>query len=90
MSQKYRFEQPGNDRDARAALAAFLGDCAEAYQDSCRQLAVELDVSEACACDIQYLRQQNCWTEELEDEFIAQYRMGHEPDVRKFGKKLFA
>lgn len=90
MSQKYGFGIAGNDRDARAALSAFLGDCAEAAQESQRQLAIDLDVSEACAGDIQYLRQQNCWTEELEEEFIEQFRMGHSPDVRRFGKSVFA
>lgn len=93
MSQMYCIEMSGdtlNDPKAKAALATFLSDCAEANAVAGQELARELGVSEACACDIQYLRTRSRWTEELEDELIELHRNGEAPNIFEFGTKSHA
>lgn len=49
------------------------------------QLAVELNVPEACAMDIYYLRNRSRWTPELEAELIRLHKEGNVPNMNEFG-----
>lgn len=49
------------------------------------ELARELDVSEACAQDVWYLRTRSRHTQELEEELIQLHRDGNPPNIMEFG-----
>jgi hypothetical protein len=48
-------------------------------------LGSELNISEACAADVYYLRTRSRWTQALEEELIALHRAGTPPNVFEFG-----
>lgn len=48
-------------------------------------LAAELNVSIACAADVEYLRTRNRHTPELEQELIELHRKGTPPNIFSFG-----
>lgn len=48
-------------------------------------LAAELNVSFACATDVEYLRTRNRHTPELEQELIELHRKGTPPNIFSFG-----
>lgn len=48
-------------------------------------LAAELNVSIACAADVEYLRTRNRHTPELEQELIELHKKGTPPNIFSFG-----
>lgn len=48
-------------------------------------LAESLNITEACAADVIYLRTRNRWTPELEKELIRLHKEGNPPNVMDFG-----
>lgn len=56
------------------------------YYDGLEKLQEEHNVSTRVANDVLYLRTQEAWSQEREDEFIAQARTGEIPDVTKVGQ----
>ena len=52
-----------------------------------QKLAVELNVPEACAMDVYYLRTRSRWMPELEAELIQLHQQGTPPNMCEFGCK---
>lgn len=49
------------------------------------KLSEELQVSEACAWDVWYLRSRSRWTQNLENELIQLHKDGNPPNMCDFG-----
>jgi len=50
-----------------------------------QDLAGELQISEACAFDVWYLRTRSRWTQSLENELIQLHKDGNPPNICDFG-----
>lgn len=50
-----------------------------------KRLALEANISPACADDVLYLRSRNRWTQALEDRLIALHKAGTPPIITEFG-----
>lgn len=72
---------PGDFR----ALTELLNVHQESMVKSQQTLAQELDVSDACASDILYLRTRSRHTQALEEELIRLHRAGTPPNMCDFG-----
>ena len=56
-----------------------------AWKDEVTDLVLELNVTEACASDVIYLRTRNRWSQDLEKELIALHKAGTPPMITGFG-----
>ena len=57
----------------------------DAWVEESKKLASSLGVSDACACDIMYLRSRSRHTQELEDKLIELHKNGTPPNMMEFG-----
>lgn len=78
-------EIPVNDPQAMEQFQQSM----DAYHDELNRyicdLARTLNVPEACAMDVWYLRTRSRWTPELEDRLIQLHLKGEPPNVCDFG-----
>lgn len=82
--QTFCIEIPVNDTEKMIEFQDVMDSVQNATVDYIRQLAKELDVTEACATDIYYLRTRSRHTEELEQKLIQMYRDGNPPSIFEF------
>lgn len=55
------------------------------YDDGSEELSKQLGVSKKCASDVLYLRGRNRWSQELEDQLIADHRAGKTIRIMEYG-----
>ena len=63
----------------------FFGDLQDVTNGYCLKLAEELNVSDACARDVFYLRSRSRWSQKLENKLISLHRSGNPPNIFEFG-----
>jgi hypothetical protein len=63
------------------ALNTFMSEVQDATVVYIQQLAKDLDVSDACAADVYYLRTRSRHTPELELELIRLHKEGNPPNI---------
>lgn len=65
-------------------LQDFLNDVQDETVSYIQELAKELNVSDACAMDVWYLRGRSRHTQELEQELIRLHKAGTTPNIMEF------
>lgn len=63
----------------------FLDKVAEETINYISELAQKLNITEACAEDVWYLRTRSRWSQELEDKLIELHKAGTPPNIMGFG-----
>lgn len=73
------------NEEQKAAMQEIMDAQADGYRDSVKGLSKELNISEACASDVWYLRTRNRWSQELENQLIELHQAGNPPNIMDFG-----
>ena len=78
-------EIPANDPQAMEQFQKVMDAIHEDTNDYIQQMAKEMNISQACAMDVWYLRSRSRHTPELEAELIRLHSIGNPPNVMEFG-----
>lgn len=74
-------EIPFDDPKAMNEFQKMMDKIHDATTKYIKNLMVELNISQACAFDVWYLRTRSRWTEQLEIELIELHRNGNPPNI---------
>jgi hypothetical protein len=77
----FSLEIPINDEKAMDEFQKMMDEIHDATTGYIQNLMTELNISQACAFDVYYLRTRSRWSESNEQELIRLHSIGNPPNI---------